>query len=157
MIEQNIKNLNIKDIANYIYAEFLKSNKDEIVIINIGTDKCIGDSFAPMLGSLMEYNNIDLNFYGTLENPIHALNLENKYQEILYKHNNAFIIGIDASATYNQNNIGNLSIRDIPIRPGKGIGKELCDVGDISIIYINTLADDDETFVFSGLNNIRIL
>lgn len=126
---------NIKKLFLNIKKEYLKSNKKELVIVNIGTDKNIGDSLAPIVGRLSQNKLKAIKMYGTTQNPIHALNLSKKYKEIKSKHKDAFIIGVDASvsSTYDK---GTILLRNLPVRPGKGIGKNLEEVGDISIVGI---------------------
>ena len=55
------------------------------------------------------------------------------------------IIGIDACLG-DANSIGEIHVRDFPIHPGKGVGKMLPDVGDVSIIGIIDSSDNSEFF-----------
>jgi len=135
------------------FEEMLYENlKDrrEVIIVNIGTDKVIGDSVAPLLGTLLNEQNLYWKVYGTLENPIHALNIDKKLVEINNMHPNAFIIAIDACLSSNDN-IGEIHLRDCPINPGKGVGKELPSVGDLSIVGIV------DTSEFSGIFSSRVI
>lgn len=125
---------------------------DEIVIINIGTDRCIGDCLSPLVGTMLKEKNFSINTYGTIKEPIHALNLEKRLNEIKTKHPNSFIVGIDACLG-DEENIGQIQVRDIPIHPGKGVGKTLPDVGDISIIGI--IDDSNNSSLFMN-NSIRL-
>lgn len=144
--------INITAMVEFIMNEFKKSNKEEIIIVNIGTDKCTGDSFAPFLGSYLEEKEYPIKFYGTLENPIHALNIHREVDEINSIHKNAFIIALD-SAMSSIADVGNIVIRNKPIEAGAGVGKNLPSVGDVSIIY-NTI---DSDYGFFGLsNNVRL-
>ena len=64
-------------------AEFLKKYiKPQTIIVCIGTDKCIGDCLGPLVGTLLKENSFPIPIYGTLANPIHALNLEKSIYEI---------------------------------------------------------------------------
>src|SRR3954447_9090991 len=66
-----------------------------IVIVCIGTDRSTGDSLGPLVGTLLEEKNPNSFYvYGTLEDPIHAVNLAEKLKEIKEKHFHPFIIGI---------------------------------------------------------------
>lgn len=68
-----------------------------IVFVCIGTDRSTGDSLGPLVGSLLEEQSIKpFHVYGTLDDPIHAVNLEEKLGHIAEKHINPFIIGVDA-------------------------------------------------------------
>lgn len=105
------------------------------VILCIGTDKCIGDSLGPIVGDMLSKMVNRINVYGTLKNPIHAINLEENIRYIKRKHPYSNIIAVDACLGA-KDNIGKISIKKSPIYPGKGVGKVLPPVGDISIIGI---------------------
>lgn len=136
------------EIANKI-KEYIKDNT---VVICVGTDKCIGDSLGPLVGSILVENNFLLPVFGTLQSPIHALNIEDKLNYINKLHPNALIIGIDACLG-EEDSIGEIHIRDYPIHPGKGVGKSLPEVGQISIIGIVDSSDSD---IFFTNRSIRL-
>jgi putative sporulation protein YyaC len=132
-LDFDLGELDIEVVTKFILEQYNKSNKDGIIIVNIGTDRIIGDMFAPMLGSLMEEKMIDIKFYGTLEDPIHALNIDSKLENIFNIHRNPFIIGIDACVGSSTNTF---IIRNKPIQAGKGLDKDLPSVGDVSIAFV---------------------
>ncbi len=101
---------------------------------------------------MLEEKFFPLPVYGTIANPIHALNLDSKLSDIKLKHPDSKIIGIDACLGP-PNKIGEIQVRDYPINPGKGVGKSLSPVGDISIIGIVDSSDIDEPFTS---RNIRL-
>lgn len=134
-------------------GEFLKYNlKPNTVIVCVGTDKCIGDCLGPMVGTFLREISFPLPVYGTIEEPIHALNLNKKVLEIKNKHANSHLLGIDACLG-NKESIGEIQARNSPIHPGKGVGKVLPDVGDTSIIGIIDCSDNSELFTN---RNIRL-
>lgn len=140
-------------MAYYEIAYFLKDYIDlNTIIVCIGTDKCIGDCLGPVVGSILTYKNFPLPIYGTIHNPIHALNIEKKLNEIAVLHPDSNIIGIDACLGDNTS-IGEIQARDYPIHPGKGVGKSLPDVGKASIIGIVDSSEDSELFTN---RNIRL-
>lgn len=151
-LEYKNNQINAEEMANFIMNEFEKSEKEEIIIVNIGTDKCVGDSFGPFLGSYLEDKNYSMKVYGTLEKPIHALNMQENLDKIKDIHENPFIISLD-SALSSSNDIGNVIIRNKPVEAGAGVGKELPSVGDVSIIY--NACDIDLGF-YGLMNNVRI-
>lgn len=150
----------MKNICKIHYAEeqaiqHLSNKLSEIitkdtVIFNIGTDKCIGDSFAPILGTLLNEKGIDIPVYGTLEKPIHALNIHEYIDVVKTVNSNSRIIAID-SALGHKNNIGKISIRNTPIKPGAGVGKKLPHIGDYSIVL--TVEEIEASY---RLNEIRL-
>ncbi|MGL5822985.1 MAG: spore protease YyaC [Sarcina sp.] len=127
-------------LSYYKLATYLKDYLDDTIIICIGTDKCIGDSLGPLTGTLLKENNCPIPVYGTLENPIHALNLELEVDKIKLKHPTSRIIAIDACIG-NSKAIGEIQIRPEGLKPGKGVGKTLPIIGDISIIGIIDTSD----------------
>ncbi|MDV4151605.1 spore protease YyaC [Clostridium sp. AL.422] len=129
-----------------------KYKKDDTIIICVGTDKCIGDCLGPLVGSLLIENNLPLPVFGTLQSPIHALNIEEKLKYINKLHPNSFVIGVDACLG-EENSIGEIHIRDYPIHPGKGVGKHLPEVGDVSIIGI---VDHSDSAIFFTNRSIRL-
>ncbi|GAA0082852.1 spore protease YyaC [Clostridium sp. CTA-6] len=145
-----------KNIISKISQQLLNimsQNNGNIIIVNIGTDRCIGDSLAPFVGTILKENDLQIPVYGTIKNPIHALNLEREIRSIKNKHPNATIIGIDACLGKKEN-IGTIEIREKPLYPGKGVGKELLAVGEYSIIGIVEESDNGIKFVTG--NNIRL-
>lgn len=135
-----------ENMAYYEIAYFLKDYIDEnTVIVCIGTDKCIGDSLGPLVGTLLKETLIPIPVYGTLSAPIHALNIDKKLIEIYNNHPNALVIGIDACLG-DSNSIGEIHVRDYAIHPGKGVGKTLPDVGEASIIGIVDSSSNTEIF-----------
>ena len=125
------------EIQNYI--------TENTVIVCIGTDKCIGDCLGPLVGSILTENFYPLPVYGTLSSPIHALNIDERLDEIYANHPNASIIGVDACLG-DEEDIGEIRIRDYAIHPGKGVGKELPEVGIASVIGIVDSSNNSEFF-----------
>lgn len=150
----NKVNVNYKDsLSYYEIANFLKDYIDpNSIIVCIGTDRCIGDCLGPLVGTLLKSKNFPLNVYGTISDPIHALNIDDKLKQIKKVHPTSNIIGIDACLG-NSKNIGEIQARDYPIHPGKGVGKLLPEVGDVSIIGIVDSSDNNELFTS---RNIRL-
>ncbi|AJA49610.1 putative sporulation protein YyaC [Clostridium pasteurianum DSM 525 = ATCC 6013] len=140
-------------MAYYEMAYFLKNYiNDNTIIVCIGTDRCIGDCLGPLTGTILKNRNFPLPVYGTISEPIHALNLNKKLDSIKLLYPKSEIIGIDACLG-NSNSIGEIQIRDYPIHPGKGVGKSLPDVGTSSIIGIVDSCDSTELFTN---RNIRL-
>ena len=111
-------------------------NKDKkLIFLCIGTNKVIGDSFGPTVGtkleSLFKYND-NVIILGNTDNPINALNINEKniYINKMYKDN--YIVVID-SAVSDKNFVGQIFVTKNKMILGKGIGKEIFVLGDISI------------------------
>ncbi|MFW2489870.1 spore protease YyaC [Clostridium chromiireducens] len=125
------------EIKNYI--------TENTIIVCIGTDKCIGDCLGPLVGTILTENFFPLPVYGTLSSPIHALNIDERLSEIQSNHPDASIIGVDACLG-DEDDIGEIRIRNYAIHPGKGVGKELPEVGIASVIGIVDSSDNAEFF-----------
>ncbi len=55
----------------------------QLVLLCIGTDRSTGDSLGPLVGSRVLQLAPDLfPVYGTLDDPVHAVNLKEKLQQI---------------------------------------------------------------------------
>lgn len=127
--------------------------KRPIVFVCIGTDRSTGDSLGPLIGTLLEEKEISpFYIYGTLEDPIHAVNLEDKLKEIKAKHFNPLIIGIDACLG-RLKSVGAIQICEGPVKPGAGVKKDLPAVGDYHITGIVNVSGFMEFFV---LQNTRL-
>ncbi|KOF57041.1 MULTISPECIES: spore protease YyaC [Clostridium] len=148
-----IRTLYNAPMSYYKISNFLqKYINDNTIIVCIGTDRCIGDCLGPMVGTMLKEKFFPLNVYGTISDPIHALNLDKRLSEIKSKHISSTIIGIDACLG-DAENIGEIQIRDYAIHPGKGVGKSLPDVGEVSIIGIVDSCESNELFTN---RNIRL-
>jgi len=107
-----------------------------LVFLCIGTDRMTGDCLGPYVGrelSRMEKQNIFV--YGTLEHPVHALNLGKISRAVKASHPDALVIAIDASLGQKKH-LGYVTIANGALYPGAGVQKELPPVGDIHITGI---------------------
>lgn len=127
------------------YAAFNISHRlqtyltDNMAIVCIGTDKCIVDSLGPLIGTMLTKNNICVDVYGTLEKPVHGMNITERAREIKQK-NYKTVIAVDACLS-NKKDQGTIEVRERAITPGRGIGKLLPEIGDISIIGVTGTSD----------------
>lgn len=108
----------------------------EIVVICIGTDRSTGDAYGPLVGTfLSEMELSHLTVYGTVDHPVHGMNLESALQKIASWHKDAFIIAVDA-ALGKPENMEKILFSLKPLRPGAGVGKNLTEVGNCSIVGV---------------------
>ncbi len=120
------------------------------MIICIGTDKCIGDSLGPFVGTFLQDKSYPYDVFGTIESPIHALNIKSKLEQIQNSHPNNTIIAIDACLG-DKKSIGEIHFRPHPIYPGKGVGKNLPKIGNASFIAIVESANNTESYISSSI------
>ena len=124
-----------------------KKPNQEIIILCIGSDRSTGDSLGPLIGyklSKFAFNNVFI--YGSLNNPINAVNLEFAITFIKNFHSNPYIIAIDASLGRNDH-VGCITLAEGPLRPGLGVKKELPKVGSLHITGIVNAAGSKDNLL----------
>ena len=125
----------------------------EYVVLCIGTDRSTGDALGPLAGTLFkEMKPKHLHVYGTLHEPIHAMNMEESIGHVKHKHSNPYIIAIDACLGRNRS-IGHIIAEKGPLRPGAALNKALPYIGDISITSVVNISGFME---HSILQNTRL-
>lgn len=139
--------------AYHEIAYFLKDyiNKDSVIVC-IGTDSYIVDSLGPLVGTMLKDKKFPLPIYGTLYDPIHALNIDKKLLEIKSKYWKSNIIAIDACLG-SKKALGEIEARNYSINPGEGVGKSLPSVGDCSIIGITNISNNTDML---SLNSVKL-
>ena len=119
----------------------------EIIILCIGSDRITGDSLGPLIGQqLSRYRWKNIHIYGTLDAPVHALNLESTLSGIKKRHPSALILAVDASLG-SQKHIGYITAGIGPIHPGSGVHTNLPAVGDLYITGILNASGSFEHFL----------
>mgnify|MGYP000182774449 CR=1 FL=1 len=109
------------------------SDKRPWVLLCIGTDRLTGDALGPLVGTKLAAScGHSFYVYGTLADPVHALNLREKLREIYIRYENAFIVAVDASLG-DPRNIGVINVGVGPLSPGAGVKRSLPYVGHLYI------------------------
>lgn len=128
-------------LSDLLREQFLLNKA--IIFLCIGSDRATGDCLGPIIGyKLAKYKRHQNIFvYGTLEEPVHAKNLKKTIETIYEKHEDAYIIAIDASLG-KSSHIGYITIGEGPLKPGAGVDKDLPEVGDIFITGIVNFSGD---------------
>jgi putative sporulation protein YyaC len=140
-------------LASQLLSLLPTESNHPIVIVCIGTDRSTGDSLGPLVGTLLQEKQVSpFHVYGTLEKPIHAVNLEEKLKEIKTMHKNSFIIAVDACLG-RLKSVGMITVEKGPLKPGAGVNKQLPPVGDIHITGVVNVSGFMEFFV---LQNTRL-
>lgn len=128
-----------KTLTDTMYAligNSLKCGYKSIVFVCIGTDRSTGDSLGPLIGykmSNLEYRNIYI--HGSLDNPVHAKNIDKVMEHIHNFYDKPFVIAIDACLG-KMDHVGYITIGEGSIKPGSGVKKDLAPVGDMYITGI---------------------
>jgi putative sporulation protein YyaC len=124
-----------------------------IILLGIGTDRSTGDSLGPLVGSRIHELAPDLlPIYGTLDEPVHAVNLKEKLGEIDILFPGPLVIAVDACLGQIQN-VGSISMGRGALHPGTGVHKELPAVGDI---YISGVVNIGGFLEYLVLQNTRL-
>ncbi len=127
--------------------------KHDLIIVCIGTDRSTGDSLGPLIGTMLEQQLLRrFKVYGTLENPVHAVNLQERLNTIRANHPHSFILAIDACLG-RLTSVGKISLAEGPVQPGAAVQKQLPAVGNIHITGIVNIGGMMEYFV---LQNTRL-
>lgn len=109
---------------------------NDLIFLCIGSDRITGDCLGPLIGNQLTRANVHpYTVYGTLDDPVHALNLADVVNDIQYTHPQSLIIAIDASlgSTTHQ---GCICVGEGAILPGAGVSKNLPAVGNLFITGI---------------------
>lgn len=107
-----------------------------LLFLCIGTDRSTGDSLGPLIGyKLKERRMRNAKVLGTLEKPVHAMNLEEYLKLVKQKYQDYLIVAVDASVG-NAEHVGYITLGKGPLKPGLGVSKELKEVGDLFITGI---------------------
>lgn len=143
-----------RSLGQCLYSTLLsKYPLYDIVLVCIGTDRSTGDALGPLVGTaLAKQKPSAFTVYGTLDKPVHAVNLEQTLLKIQETHRFPFIIALDACLG-DFKSVGKISIVEGPLKPGAGVQKKLPDVGDIHLTGIVNVGGFMEYFV---LQNTRL-
>ena len=120
-----------------LVSEVRKSTKKErILFLCIGSDRSTGDSLGPLVGyKLKRTKGEAYRVFGTLTQPIHAVNLNDTMDMIAGYYRDHIIVAVDASVGKYEH-VGYITLGRGAIRPGLGVSKNLMSVGDIFITGI---------------------
>ena len=141
-------------LAHSLYLTLLpKLSKYDFILLCVGTDRSTGDALGPLVGTILKQKKVPaLHIYGTLDEPVHALNLAKTVTAIHLDHHHPFIIAIDACLGKYEH-VGQISVGHGPLKPGAAVQKNLPAVGDMHITGIVNVGGFMEYFV---LQNTRL-
>ena len=111
-------------------------NNKKIVVLCIGSDKVVGDSLGPAIGTLLiDGLQTDVIVYGSLQTNVNAKNLLLVKQMIKVLHPDRTLLCIDAALGVTSE-VGTIQIYDHGLYPGSATNKNLPCVGDLSIVGV---------------------
>lgn len=135
-----------------------EQEKKRVLFLCIGSDRSTGDSLGPLVGYKLERRREVMQaesaamgagngliypdeadfggpLFGTLERPVHAINLEETMERIRTEYRDHVVVAIDASIGRHEH-VGYITVGLGSLRPGLGVRKNLGAVGDIFITGI---------------------
>ena len=124
-----------------------------VIILCIGTDRSTGDSLGPLIGThLLKFSLPHLQVWGTLDEPVHAANLEETLNLLAQRFQNPFVIAVDACLG-RLDSVGCITLAEGPLKPGAGVHKHLPEVGEAHLTGIVNVGGFMEYMV---LQNTRL-
>jgi len=121
------------------FVERVKEEKEKqgLLFLCIGSDRSTGDSLGPLVGCKLEQRfwGQQASLFGTLRQPVHAINLEETMCRIRADYEDHVVVAIDASIGRHEH-VGYITLGMGALRPGLGVRKNLGAVGDIFITGI---------------------
>lgn len=123
-------------LSRLIGQEMSETGKEGIIFLCIGTDRSTGDSLGPLIGHKLRGRRLRrASVIGTLDKPVHAMNLDLYAKYIRFHYPDYVVVAIDASVG-SADHVGYATLGRGALQPGLGVSKELEAVGDISITGI---------------------
>lgn len=139
---------------DFLAMDLLDYLTTDTIVVCVGTDTHIGDSLGPLVGQLLIDRNFPLKVYGTLDDPITALNVKEKTEKIKKLHAGKKILAIDASVARDEKRLGYIKVSTKPVIPGKGADKDLgVEIGDWSI---HGIVSCQKKFNYEKFANVRL-
>lgn len=135
-------------LQEFIQETLLIKGKEKVLFLCIGSDRSTGDSLGPLVGHALEKSRKS-NVLGTLSAPVHAMNLEKTMKYIKDSFSDSIVVAIDASVGQ-PSHVGYITIGRGSIKPGLGVSKNLCEVGDVFITGIVGSGYGDEPFLLQS-------
>jgi putative sporulation protein YyaC len=151
-LQKGTKEAEIQKISNTL-KEVLCQTSKEIVFLCVGSDRSTGDALGPLVGTMLKEKNIPFPVYGTLEQPVHALNIKKVMKDIRKTYEEPFIFGIDACLG-DEGKIGSVFIKEGAFIPGNAVNNVLPSVGNYHLkAVVNYL---DPFSPVQSLNSTRL-
>lgn len=126
---------------------------EQLLFFCIGTDRSSGDSFGPVVGSLLQLEGYP-HVRGTLQQPCDANTL---LYQLGHIPPGKTVIAIDACLGLDAASVGKFQVSQGPIKPGQSIGRGLPDVGDYSIGGIVNIHEGQAYRVLQSTSLFRVL
>ncbi|WP_026023124.1 spore protease YyaC [Paenisporosarcina sp. TG20] len=136
-----------------LLLQLIPFEKPSLTFCCIGTDRSTGDALGPLVGTwLGEHSTFPYEVIGTLQKPLHALNLHQTVESLQERTIKPYVVAIDACLGRIEK-IGHIVIENGPLLPGKAVKKVLPPIGDLSIKGIVNICGFQD---YTVLQNTRL-
>lgn len=120
----------------FSFLEELRNKYSQLIILCIGSDRSTGDSLGPLVGSMLADLQLDgIPVYGTLDKPVHALNIKEIKEYIENNYTSPAILAVDACLGQ-KHMVGHLEVGKGSLLPGAAVKKRIPPVGNLFITGI---------------------
>ncbi|QIA28111.1 spore protease YyaC [Thermaerobacter sp. PB12/4term] len=127
-----------------------------LAVVCIGTDRSTGDALGPLVGTLLarsgEVARYEVVLLGTLDEPVHAGNLDQAIARLAALETGTTVLAVDACLGRSEN-VGSISAGRGALQPGAGVNKSLPAVGHLFVTGTVNVGGFMEYFV---LQNTRL-
>ncbi|MFD1066604.1 spore protease YyaC [Oceanobacillus locisalsi] len=121
-----------KTLSNQVFP-WLPLKENNYIAVFIGTDRSTGDALGPLAGTyLEEMRPRNMHIFGTVHQPVHAVNLQESLSSIYERYEKPYLIAIDACLG-KSSSVGSIIAENKPLKPGLALNKQLPQVGDINL------------------------
>ncbi len=132
------------------YLEELRDTYSQLVILCIGSDRSTGDSLGPLVGSMLDDLQLDgVPVYGTLDKPVHALNIGEIKEYLEDTYTSPAILAVDACLGQKQM-VGHLEVGKGSLLPGAAVKKRIPPIGNVFITGVVNIGGFMELMVLQG-------
>lgn len=143
----------MRQMLQALLSDLYRPYIHQLIVLCLGTDRSTGDALGPLAGSkLRRWQPERTVVIGTLEEPVHAINLALTVETINRHYSFPLIIAVDACLGRAES-VGSIELGLGPLRPGAGANKSLPGVGHIHVSGIVNTAGLLEYYV---LQNTRL-
>ncbi len=128
-----------EQLTSFVERVKEEHRKQGVLFLCIGSDRSTGDSLGPLVGYKLQQASQQIQpampLFGTLRQPVHAINLEETMHHIRTKYEDHVVVAIDASIGRYEH-VGYITVGMGSLKPGLGVRKNLGAVGDVFITGI---------------------
>ncbi|MBD8004329.1 spore protease YyaC [Bacillus norwichensis] len=129
MLSISVDGDGITTMADMISEILNISTSKDVIFLCVGSSRSIGDSLGPTVGTLLKEKEVPFHVLGTLDSPVHGLNLNSTMKKIQNEFTSPLVIPIDASLG-DSSQVGKVHLINGPLIPGRATNKSLPPIGD---------------------------